>query len=228
MIPQKIQKTFHESSRGLIVILCEANLEIDRIGKSKDANVQLLDCDNHSHYLTKNKKNPANYRPDITHQCLLTLLDSPLNKAGLLKIYIHTCSNVLIEVHSQIRLPRTFPRFAGLMAQLLQKLSIRSSTEGQKLLQVIKNPITDHLPPNCLKIGLSYDASYVNINDFVKDNANTSQDKSVAFFVGAMAHGRDEFGEFIDKKIAISKYPLSASIACNKICNAGEQFWNIL
>lgn len=31
-------------------------------------------------------------------QMLLTLLDSPLNKAGKLQVYIHTEKNVLIEV----------------------------------------------------------------------------------------------------------------------------------
>ena len=48
-------------------------------------------------------------------QCLLTLLDSPLNKAGLLQIYIQTEKNVLIEVNPHTRIPRTFKRFSGLM-----------------------------------------------------------------------------------------------------------------
>lgn len=48
-------------------------------------------------------------------QCLLMLLDSPLNKAGLLQIYIHTEKNVLIEINPQTRIPRTFDRFCGLM-----------------------------------------------------------------------------------------------------------------
>ena len=57
---------------------------------------------------------------------LLTLLDSPLNKAGKLQVYIHTEKNVLIEVSPSIRIPRTFKRFAGLMVQLLHKLKIRA------------------------------------------------------------------------------------------------------
>merc|ERR1712129_418309 len=58
------------------------------------------------------------YRPDIVHQALLTLLDSPLNKAGKLKIFIHTQKNVLIDVNPKLRIPRTYRRFAGLMVQL--------------------------------------------------------------------------------------------------------------
>jgi rRNA small subunit pseudouridine methyltransferase Nep1 len=45
----------------------------------------------------------------------MTLLDSPLNKAGLMQVYVHTAQNVLIEINPQIRIPRTFKRFSGLM-----------------------------------------------------------------------------------------------------------------
>lgn len=64
-----------------------------------------------------------------------------------MQIYMHTQKNVLIEVNPRIRIPRTFKRYAGLMVQLLHKLSIRSINSSEKLLKVIKNPITDHLPP---------------------------------------------------------------------------------
>lgn len=50
-------------------------------------------------------------------QSLLMLMDSPLNRAGLLQVYIHTQKNVLIEVNPQTRIPRTFDRFCGLMGE---------------------------------------------------------------------------------------------------------------
>src|ERR1700761_4150286 len=78
---------------------------------------------------------------DFNVQCLLTLLDSPINKAGKLQIYIHTAKNVLIEVNPGVRLPRTFKRFAGLMVQLLQRYTIRSNETSEPLLRVIANPI---------------------------------------------------------------------------------------
>jgi rRNA small subunit pseudouridine methyltransferase Nep1 len=62
-------------------------------------------------------------------------------------VYIHTHKGILIEVNPQTRMPRTFDRFAGLMVQLLHKLSIRSQDTvqgGIKLLKAIENPITDH------------------------------------------------------------------------------------
>jgi rRNA pseudouridine-1189 N-methylase Emg1 (Nep1/Mra1 family) len=47
------------------------------------------------------------------------LMDSPLNRAGLLQVYIHTEKNVLIEINPQTRIPRTFKRFAFLMGEFL-------------------------------------------------------------------------------------------------------------
>jgi rRNA small subunit pseudouridine methyltransferase Nep1 len=41
---------------------------------------------------------------------------------------------------------------------------------------------------------------------------------NIAVFVGAMARGRDDFADaYVDEKIGISEYPLSASVACGKV-----------
>lgn len=151
------------SQRKVIIVLVKASLETVKTKKG----YELISADSHKHVLQKLKKNPSEYRPDILHQCLLTLLDSPLNKAGMLQVYVQTekvrhttcltkqhgaaatftvllcrgvsagtvlicllwllyasflpviffVQNVLIEVHSSIRIPRTFKRFAGLMGQ---------------------------------------------------------------------------------------------------------------
>ena len=51
-------------------------------------------------------------------------------------LYVHTTKNVLIQINPQVRLPRTFKRFCGLLVQLLQKLSIRATNGPDKLLKV--------------------------------------------------------------------------------------------
>ena len=55
----------------------------------------------------------------ISAQCLLMLMDSPLNRAGLLQVYVHTEKNVLVEVNPSTRIPRTFERFCGLMGMII-------------------------------------------------------------------------------------------------------------
>ena len=159
-------------------------------------------------------------------KCLLTLLDSPVNKAGKLQIYIHTAKGVLIEISPTVRIPRTFKRFAGLMVQLLHRLSIRSTTSQEKLLKVIKNPIEDHLPPRCRKVTLSFEAPVVRVKDYIAD---VGERESICVFVGAMAKGRDDFADgIVDDRISISNYSLSASVACSKFCHAAEDIWNII
>ncbi|KIY67984.1 Nep1-domain-containing protein [Cylindrobasidium torrendii FP15055 ss-10] len=224
------------SSRRLFVILEQACLETYRVssgsaknnGRGKDGEVKytLLNCDDHQGILAKTGRDIADARPDITHQCLLTLLDSPLNKAGLLQVYIHTAKGVLIEVNPHVRIPRTFKRFSGLMVQLLHKLSIRGVNGPDKLLKVIKNPAVDHLPPNTIKLTMSGDAPTIRLSQYMGGLPPTH---NIAVFIGAMARGRDDFADsFVDEKISISEFPLSASVACGKICCALEELWDVI
>ena len=101
------------AARRIVVVLQQASLETVKTKKG----YELLNCDEHIGLHKKAGRDPALSRPDITHQLLLTLLDSPLNKAGMLQVYIETTKNVLIEVSPHTRIPRTFKRFAGLMGK---------------------------------------------------------------------------------------------------------------
>ena len=137
-----ITKVAKKEEKRLIIVLESANLESCKLGKE----FSLLNIDEHKGLLAKNGRDFSTARPDITHQCLLMLFDSPLNRAGLLQVYIRTANNVLIEINPATRIPRTFKRFCGLMVQLLHKYSITAAESSVKLMKVIKNPITDHLP----------------------------------------------------------------------------------
>lgn len=217
-----------KTTQRLIVVLSMASLETHKISSSGPGGDKyaLLNCDDHQGLLKKMGRDISEARPDITHQCLLTLLDSPINKAGKLQVYIQTSRGVLVEVNPTVRIPRTFKRFSGLMVQLLHKLSIRSVNSEEKLLKVIKNPITEHLPTNCRKVTLSFDAPVIRVQDYIEKLA---KDESICVFVGAMARGKDNFAdEFVDEKVGLSNYPLSASVACSKFCHGAEDAWGIL
>ncbi|XP_012437802.1 uncharacterized protein LOC105763941 [Gossypium raimondii] len=210
------------NKNGVIFVLEKASLEVAKVGKS----FQLLNSDDHANFLRKNNKNPADYRPDITHQALLSILDSPVNKAGRLQaVYVRTEKGVLFEVKPHVRIPRTYKRFSGIMLQLLQKLNITAVGKREKLLRVIKNPVTNYFPVNSRKIGFSYSSDklakmrkYV---DAVGDDVN------LVFVVGAMAHGKIEV-DYIDDFIAISGYPLSAAMCIARITEALADKWSIL
>ncbi|CAL5420691.1 unnamed protein product [Camellia sinensis] len=191
-----IQPYDHEAQTGAIFILENASLEVVKLGKE---------------VITKNS---ADYRPDIAHQheqgCFssgelvgfsLKIVQRPLNKAGRLRaLYVKTENGVLFEIKPYVRIPRTYKRFSGIMSLLLQKLSITAVGESEKLLRVIKNPVTQYLPLNSRKIGFSYiSEKLVDIRDYV---AAVSDDVNFVFVVGAMAHGKIDIKDYADDFIS--------------------------
>ncbi|CAG9461141.1 unnamed protein product [Pedinophyceae sp. YPF-701] len=211
-----------ESREGIVVVLEQATLEVGKVGKS----MVLLNCDDHANFLARHDKSPADYRPDICHQALMSILDSPLNKAGRISaIYVHTQKNVLFEVSPQVRLPRTFRRFCGLMAQLLQKLSIRSSNGPDKLLRVVKGPVTRLLPADCKRIGFSAHADRT-LSPTALAKEFPRGEKTV-LVVGAMAHGSIDV-TYTDETLCVSNYPLSAACALARLLGAVEAEWGVV
>jgi rRNA small subunit pseudouridine methyltransferase Nep1 len=214
-----VTKHIKKQEKRLIVVLEAAHLETVKSGKGYG----LLNVDDHAGILKRLGRDFSSARPDITHQSLLMLLDSPLNRAGLLQVYIHTAQNVLIEINPQTRIPRTFPRFAGLMVQLLHKFSIKASDSSIKLLKVIKNPVTDHLPVGCKKICLSYSAEGASkASDLVPET-----DEPICLVVGAIAKGAINV-DYTEKEVCIGNFPLSAALTCAKVCSAFEEAWGVI
>uniref|UniRef100_A0AC35UAT4 Ribosomal RNA small subunit methyltransferase NEP1 n=1 Tax=Rhabditophanes sp. KR3021 TaxID=114890 RepID=A0AC35UAT4_9BILA len=208
------------AKRKLIVVLEDCPLETAKVGED----YVILSSDKHVRYLLKHKKDPSEYRPDILHQCLLNLCDSPLNRAGLLQIYFRTKKNVCVEVSSQCRIPRTFDRFCGLMVQLLHKLQIRATDEKTRLLRVIKNPINDHLPVGCTKILMSVKATEcIRPSQIPQGHLN----ENYVIVIGGISKGKIA-PDYTDREVKINNYPLSAALACAKVTSGFEEAWDIL
>lgn len=113
------------------------------------------------------------------------------------------------------------------MVQLLHKLSVRCQGSSEKLLNVVKNPITDHLPTKCVRIGMSGDAP-LGAESMAKAAVDVDgEGMPVVFWVGAMAHGVDRFPD-AERLMSCSNYPLSASVVCSKICDSFESVYGIL
>lgn len=212
------------TGRKIIVILDRATLETV---KTKKGEFQLLNCDDHVSLMRKYNKDPQDYRPDIIHQELMAVLDSPLNKAGLVKVYVHTEKNVLIEINPQTRIPRTFKRFSGLMVQCLHKLKIRSADGKDMLLKVLKNPISRHLPAGVQCYGFSAGGTLHNPMHFA---SMLPENDPVVLVIGAMAVGsiKKEDHPYMQEVVSISGYPLSGVVAINRVLGAIEHRWGIV
>ncbi|MEM0494562.1 MAG: 16S rRNA methyltransferase [Thermofilum sp.] len=83
-------------------------------------------------------------RPDIAHVCMLVALSSMLNLAGKLELVVHTYNDLVILVDPTTRIPRNYPRFVGLMEQLL--LNGRVPPRAEKpLLWLFEGSLEDYL-----------------------------------------------------------------------------------
>ncbi|MCX8171293.1 MAG: 16S rRNA methyltransferase [Candidatus Bathyarchaeota archaeon] len=88
--------------------------------KGKHPKFIILDRSYH-HYAMKNLEDGNKRgRPDIIHFSLLEALGSPLNKEGLLRIYVHTINDYVISVSPETRLPKNLNRFVGLIEALFE------------------------------------------------------------------------------------------------------------
>ena len=128
------------------------------------------------------KRDPQDFRPDLVHQALLALLDSPLNKHNKLQVFIRTKRGVLIEISPELRMPRTYKRFAGVFCQLLQEGKIQSTTGGATLMTASKHLPSVMLPKSAKVIRVQKKAPLIEKLDSYIAN-ETENDKPLVFVV---------------------------------------------
>ena len=214
-------------NKKLIIILEGATLELGSLKK----NPQIINCDDHYKIIKSMKKKLDEYRPDIVHQCLLNLLDSPLNKIGVLQVYIHTNKNILIEINPKMRMPRTFKRFSGLFTQLLLKNEIKASDTDDILMKIRTSNIENIIDKNVPKILLSGKGRLIDIDTYCKNLSKVGEENknSICFIIGTNPKGDiDPLIKYNDDCISISSFELNSNIVCAKICSSLEKVWDIL
>jgi len=73
-------------------------------------------------------------RPDIIHMCLQNICSTPLYRQKKITIYIHTINDQVIFLGDDVRLPKSYHRFSGLIEKLFLDKSIEY--DGKKLLEL--------------------------------------------------------------------------------------------
>ncbi|KAL8446699.1 hypothetical protein Emag_004647 [Eimeria magna] len=178
-----IKRSDRLGGKKVVVLLDDAVLEL---AKGRGGTLQLLEGLQHRQLLQREDRDVADVRPDIVHQCLLALQESPLNKAGRLCVFIRTRDGQLVEVHPQLKVPPTYDEFRKLMINLLHTRRIRAVEKNVTLLQITKNDSNLFLPVSCRKIALSAKGRNVDLEDFVRQFKGA--ENPVLFLVGAVAH----------------------------------------
>jgi len=78
-------------------------------------------------------------RPDIIHNTLLQILETPLNWEGRLGVFVHTQEDYVISINPKIRLPKNYLRFIGLIEQLFAEGRVPET--GEALMQIEKSTL---------------------------------------------------------------------------------------
>lgn len=245
----RLPKTTEEREKWqrLIVILEHCPLESVHTEKH---GWELL-SERHRSVHARRKTDPAAFRPDVVHQCLLHLLDSPLNRSGRLQIFLHSHKSVLLSVDPRLHVPRSYRLFEKMMTQALHKFRIRSTTNFVTLLKVVKNPITDHLPLGCRIVRVEKDGESVDPFEFARKWGGEETMSNftgsatcftrplplppVAYVIGGMAKG-DVAADYCGPNTAHDKQPyphsisfgkrgMSAACVCSTLCHAYEELW---
>lgn len=118
----------------LVILLMESSLETipkellgdpviirDARRMRREPRYLILDRARHHSAMIKLSNAEKRGRPDIIHQALLTIQSSLLVRNGFIKTYIHTIGNVIIDVDPEVRPPRNYNNFIGLMSQLFKE-----------------------------------------------------------------------------------------------------------
>ena len=189
-------------------------IKASRIRGKKPENTLLED---YLHYkaIKKLDKSEKRGRPDIIHRCLLLCLDS--NSDNLFsEIYVHTLAGKLIWVNPEVRLPRTYERFRGLMEKLFLDRRIVTDTNNV-LLELTDLSLEDVLKGRVVVLREKGNEGDGNSCERIK--------KAGTICIGAFPHGdfeKETLEIFLEKKaefISFSRKSYTSLYAlCRTIC----------
>ncbi|MEM2177111.1 MAG: 16S rRNA methyltransferase [Archaeoglobaceae archaeon] len=207
-------------------IFLEASLEIvpaeirnhsavvsDARRRRKKVSEILLDDSKHHSAMERLKFREKRGRPDIVHQCLLLLLDSPMRKN--FEVYVHTIGGMIIKVAVETRLPRNYNRFVGLMENLFRDKAIKGN--GKNLLEIVDLKLSDLVKGKNVVL-LSEKGDKFNPEIFKGETA---------ICIGAFAHGEffestlRELGNF--KAVSLGRESYSSLYVTSKILSEYER-----
>ena len=97
-------------------------------------------------------------RPDILHLTLLSICTTPAFYKKQVNVQVHTINNKVINISNNIRLPKSYHRFQGLMEQLFVEKIIRSSEDGQILMSIEDSDLSHLIDGYDQIVGLTTDA----------------------------------------------------------------------
>lgn len=184
--------------------------------KKKKLSEVLLDQSYHHRAILRLKDHEKRGRPDIAHFSLLEATNIPLYFENKIIVYVHTIDDKIIEIRENVRLPRVYERFVGLIEKLYSENVIRG--EKKILLNLYKGTLKDLLSKikPSIVIGLSRLGKESNFKNVALFGLKFERP---VFIVGGFAKGtfKDENRLLMNQIFSISKYSLDAHIVTARL-----------
>jgi rRNA small subunit pseudouridine methyltransferase Nep1 len=176
----------------------------------------LLDVSIHHQLMQDLPDHVRRGRPDIIHITLLSVLGSPLCKEELMRVYVHTRDNHVIEVNPLTRLPRVYNRFTGLISQLIDAGKV-PPTSDTPLLRINKETITaliKRVNPSSVTL-FTRIGKLVTMEETMQD---LSKQENPVIMIGGFPHGHvsEETAKLAGNSVSIDKSMLEAWVVASR------------
>jgi len=153
-------------------------------------------------------------RPDLVQFSLLEACSIPLYFENKLNVFVHTIDDKVISIGKNVRLPKSFHRFVGLVEKLYSTGKIEEN--GNTLLELnemsFRNLIQKIKPKQTIALSSKGSkSSYQKVAEEMGDNT--------CLVVGGFSKGQfsDKIKEHIDKLVLVDKVPLEAHIIISRV-----------
>ena len=174
----------------------------------------LLDISWHFAAMKGIKNEVKRGRPDLVHFSLLEACSIPLYFENKLNVFVHTIDDKVISVGQNVRLPKSYHRFIGLVEKLYATDKIK---ESDNTLLEIKNMNFGNLikkinPKQTIALSSKgIKSSYQKLSEEIDDNT--------CIVIGGFSKGQfsDEIRTYFDKEISVDKEPLEAHIIISRV-----------
>jgi rRNA small subunit pseudouridine methyltransferase Nep1 len=162
-------------------------------------------------------------RPDIVHFALQEALSTPLYLENKLSVYVYTINNKVILIGSNLRMPKSYFRFEGLMMKLFKDKIIKSQQDNRTLLELLNDVKFEHLIKNmarCSKsIGLSSSGLASTAEDVVSRYIDGTDPSQCTIVIGGFPKGHfsDYISNYLDNSYSIGKTKLEAHVVIARV-----------
>lgn len=153
-------------------------------------------------------------RPDLIHFSLLEACSIPLYFENKLNVFVHTINDKVILVGKNVRLPKSYHRFSGLIEKLF--LTGKIEEEKEKLLEIKDMEFGELIkkinPKQTIALSISGEK-----NSCQKLAQEIDQDTCLVIGGFAKGHFSDKITKYCDRIVAVDKNSLESHVVVARI-----------